>query len=165
MEASTPAPDPVGSSNKKVFIGLGVLILVIVAVVAIVLLTRESEEEKALTAVCDARQDIQENVQEIAGLSVTNFTLNGFRESVEDIRADVKTIQENRAKLNPDRKQEVEQANQAFQTAFTDTIQGLGTDISIDNAKSKLSQAGSDLVAAYQSAYGPVDCSGVDTSD
>lgn len=165
MEASTPAPDPVSSSNRKVFIGLGVLVLVIVAVVAVVLLTGESEEEKALTAVCEARENIQENVQEIAGLSVANFTLDGFRESVDEIREDIKTIQANRDKVNPDRKQEIDQANQAFQTAFTDTIKGLGTSISINNAKDKLSTAGSDLAAAYQSAYGPVDCSGVDTAD
>lgn len=165
MEASTPAPDPVSSSNRKVFIGLGVLVLAIAIVAAVVLLTQESEEEKALTAVCEARQNIKENVDELASLSVTNFTVNGFRESIDEIRKDVDTIKVNRDKLNPDRKQEVEQANDAFQTSLTNTLKGLGTDISLDNAKTKVTEAASQLATAYQSAYGPVDCSGVDVSD
>ena len=59
MEASTPAQDPVQKSNKIVGIVVGSILLVLALGLVVYFVTRESEEDKALQAVCKSRADIQ----------------------------------------------------------------------------------------------------------
>ena len=164
MEASTPQPDPVAKSNRTVFIVIGSILVVVLLGLLVFFLTRESEEEKALQAVCTSRADIQKRVESLASTNVTNFTLNGFKENVQGISNDVSTIRSNQSKLNPDRKQEIQAANQQFETAVTTALKGLGTSLSLSNVQDKLKTAGQELVNSYKTTLEPVDCSGVDTS-
>jgi uncharacterized protein HemX len=163
MEASTPQPDPVKKSNKTVFVVLGSLLVVIILGLVVYFATRQSEEEKALEAVCTSRADIQKRVESLASTTVTNFTLNGFKENVQGISNDVSTIRTNQPKLKENRKQEIQAANQAFETAVTTTLKSLGTSLSVENASEKLKSAGLQLVSSYKETLQPVDCSGVDT--
>ncbi|MBJ7355524.1 MAG: hypothetical protein JHC98_11930 [Thermoleophilaceae bacterium] len=165
MEASTPPADPVAKSNRTVLIVIGSLLVVIILGLVVYLATRQSEEEKALQAVCTSRADIQKRVESLASTTVTNFTLNGFKENVQGISNDVSTIRANEAKLNPNRKQEIQAANQAFETAVTTTLKSLGTSLSISNAQDKLKTAGQELVNSYKETLAPVDCSGVDITN
>lgn len=164
MEASSPSPDPVAKSNKTVLIVLGSILLVVVLGLAVYFATRTSEEDKALQAVCTARQDIQTRVDRLASTTVANFTLNGFKADVSGIANDLQTIKANESKLKPNRKQEIQQANAQFSSAVTSTLKSLGTSLSLENAQTKLTEAGKQLVDSYKSTLQPVDCSGVDTS-
>lgn len=163
MEASQPTPDPVAKSNKTVAIVLGSVLLVVVLGLVVFFVTRTSEEEKALQAVCTAREDIQTRVENLASTTVTNFTVDGFKEDVNGIANDLKTIKNNEAKLKPDRKQQIQQANEQFGSEVSSTLRSLGTSLSIDNAQEKLKSAGQELVQTYKQTLEPVDCSGVDT--
>lgn len=165
MEASTPAQDPAKKSNKIVGIIVGSLLVVIALGLIVFFATRQSEEEKALQAVCKARADIQTRVQDLASTDITNFTLNGFKENVQGISNDVSTIRTNSAKLNPNRKQELQQANQEFEDAVTTSLKGIGTSLSVNNVQDKLKSAGQQLVESYKQTLQPVDCSGVDISN
>lgn len=164
MEASAPHPDPVAKSNKTVFVVLGVVLLLVVIGVVAYLATRTSEEEKALQAVCTSRADIQKRVDSLASTSPATFTLDQFKSDISGIQNDLKTIKANEDKLNPDRKQEIQQANEAFKNAVTSTVSGIGTSISVSNAKETLTNAGKQLVESYKVTLSPVDCTGVDTS-
>jgi biopolymer transport protein ExbB/TolQ len=161
MEASTPPADPVAKSNKTVLVVIGSILVVVILGLVVYFATRQSEEDKALEAVCSSRADIQSRVESLASTTVTNFTLNGFKENVQGISNDVSTIRTNSAKLNPDRKQDIAAANQAFETAVTSTLKSLGTSLSISNAQAKLKTAGEQLVNSYKETLQPVDCSGV----
>lgn len=165
MEASTPAPDPAKQSNKIVGIVLGSILVVVALGLIVFFATRQSEEEKALQAVCKSRADIQSRVDELASTTLTNFTLSGFKENVQGISNDVSTIRTNSDKLNPNRKQELQQANQEFETTVVSTLKGLGTVTSISDAQDKLKAAGQQLVDSYRQTLEPVDCSGVDISN
>lgn len=165
MEASTPAPDPAKKSNKIVALVLGAILVVVALGLAVFFVTRESEEEKALQAVCSARADIQTRVESLASTTVTNFSLDSFKENVQGISNDVSTIRTNSAKLNPNRKQELQQANQEFESAVTSTLKSLGTSLSLQNAGDKLKTAGQQLVSSYKETLQPVDCDGVDISN
>lgn len=165
MEASTPAPDPAKKSNKIVGIVLGSILVVVALGLIVFFATRESEEEKALQAVCTSRADIQKRVNDLANTTVTNFTLDGFKENVQGISNDVATIRSESKKLNPNRKQQIQQANQQFETAVTTTLKSLGTSLSISNAQAKLKTAGQQLISSYKQSLEPVDCSGVDISN
>lgn len=141
-------------------------ILVVVALGLIVFFaTRQSEEEKALQAVCKSRADIQLRVDELASTTLTNFSVASFKENVEGISNDVSTIRTNSDKLNPNRKQELQQANQEFETTVVSTLKGLGTVNSVSDAQDKLESAGQQLVDSYKQTLAPVDCSGVDISN
>jgi biopolymer transport protein ExbB/TolQ len=166
MEAATPQPDPVakssGSGNKTVSMVIGSLLVVVILGLIVFFATRQSDEDKALQAVCTSRADIQARVESLASTTVTNFTLEGFKQNVQGFSNDVSTIRSNQSKLKADRKQEVQAANQAFETSVTTTLKSLGTSLSISNAQEKLKTAGQQLVSSYKETLQPVDCSGVD---
>lgn len=161
MEASNSAPDPVAKSNKTVLIVLGSLLLVVVLGLIVYFVTRTSPEEKALQAVCTARQDISKRVDSLAQTNLANFTLDGFKADVNGIMDDLRTIKDNEAKLKPDRKQQIQQANQEFTNEVSNTLSTLGRSLSLENAKTKLESAGKELVTSYKQTLAPVDCSGV----
>ena len=161
MEAATPAPDPVGQSNKTVLIVLGSIIAVVAIGVIVYFATHTSKQDKALQAVCTARADIKGRVAILASTDVANFSLDSFKANVNGIRSDLQTIKDNQSELKPNRKQQIQQANSQFTSSVTSTLKGLGTSLSINNAQTKLKAAGQQLVAAYQSSLQPVDCTGV----
>lgn len=162
MEASQPAPDPVAKSNKTVAIVLGSILVVVALGLIAYFATRQSPEEKALAAVCTARADIQQRVENLSSMTVSNFTLNGFKADVNGIANDLKTIKNNQAELKPDRRAQIQQANSQFGSAVTSTLKSLGTSLSLENAEAKLKTAGQQLVDTYKTTLQPVDCSGVD---
>lgn len=164
MEASEPKSDPVARSNRTVLLILGSVLVVVLLGVIVFLVTRTSEEEKALQAVCGARQDIAERVDRLAATNVANFTLDGFRADVSGIGNDLRTIKENEPKLGVDRKQQITQANQQFGSEISNVLSTLGRSLSLENAEAKLKTAGQQLVESYKQTLAPVDCSGVDTS-
>ncbi len=164
MEASSPAPDPVAKSNRTVLVVLGSILLVVVVGLVVYFVTRTSEEDKALQAVCSSRSDIQKRVDSLASISPATFTLDQFKSDISGIQNDLKTIKDNEQKLNPDRKAEIQQANEAFKNSVTSTLSSLGTSISVTNAKDKLADAGKQLVESYKTTLAPVDCTGVETS-
>lgn len=165
MEASAPPPNPVGRSNKIVFIILGSVLAVIVLGLIIFFATRTSEQEKALQAVCKARADISTRVDRLSQTTVTNFTVQSFKADIEGISADVSTIKDNEAKLGIDRKAQIKAANAQFKNDLTTTLKSLGTSLSVENAQTKLREAGQQLVDSYKQSLAPVDCTGVDISD
>lgn len=164
MEASTPAPDPVAKSNRTVLIVLGSILLVVALGLIVFFVTRTSQEEKALQAVCSARADIQNRVDNLASTTVTNFTVDGFKSDVNGIVNDLKTIKDNQSELDVDRKQQIQQATEQFGSEVSSTLRSLGTSLSLENAQAKLKTAGQQLIDSYKATLQPVDCSGVDTS-
>lgn len=164
VEASATTPDPVKTSNRRVLYFFLAVIAVAIVVVAVLLLTKKSDSEKALEAVCTSRADIQKRVNSLASTSITNFTVNGFKENISGIQTDVNTIKNNENKLNPNRKAEINAANTAFTNSLKSTASNLGANLSLTNAKDKISTAGEQLVQSYKTTLQPVDCDGVDTS-
>lgn len=168
MEASAPTPpatpDPVAKSNKQAMYVIGGILIIVAIVAAVFFLTRESKEDKALQAVCDARTDIQQRVNGLVTTQPTDFTLDKFKDDVAAIQADIKTIQDNEAELGVDRKAEVQQATQQFVSTLRSTAGSLLTSTSISDAQETLQTAASDLATGYKAALEPIDCSSVDAS-
>jgi hypothetical protein len=151
------------ASNRKVLpLIIGSLIAVIVLGAVVYFATRTSKEDEALQAVCGARADIKSRVTDLASTTITNFTLEGFKENVSGITNDVGVIRAAQADLKPNRKAEIQAANQQFESAITTTLKSLGTSLSITNAQEKLKTAGQELISTYKETLAPVDCSGVD---
>ena len=70
----------------------------------------ESEAEKAQTQVCDARTDLQKQVDDLAALTPATATADGVKANVSAIENDLKQIRDAQGDLNDERKQQVESA-------------------------------------------------------
>jgi membrane-bound lytic murein transglycosylase B len=119
----------------------------------------ESEADKAQKDVCDARADISKQVDELKGLTVTTATVSGVRENVSTIQDDLKKIASAQGDLSDDRRAEVKAATDQFVSSVESIAQGLRSDLSLSEARSRLAQAGQALGAAYADSLGKIDCS------
>ena len=119
----------------------------------------ESKEDKAQKQVCDARASISKQVDELKGLTVTTATVSGVRENVSTIRSDLKKITSAQDDLSGDRRAQVKAATDEFVSSVSSIAQGLRSDVSLSEARSRLTQAAQDLRASYADSLGKIDCS------
>jgi hypothetical protein len=127
--------------------------------VALLIGCGESEEEKSQNAVCDARADIEKRVNDLAGLTITSASIDMVRNNLRAIRDDLEKIASEQGDLEPERRQEVEEAGKRFRdqlgTTANDLISGA---MSGEEAGAKLGAALDDLAKSFRNAYAPVDC-------
>src|SRR5215207_10017478 len=119
----------------------------------------ESEQEQALNDVCDARADIQKQVDELSGLTIGTVTVDRVRANLSAIRGDLKKVGDAQADLSDERKQEVESATKEFTSQVQSIASDFGTSLSLNEAEAKLQSALKQLADAYQETLGKVDCS------
>jgi hypothetical protein len=119
----------------------------------------ESDEEKAQNAVCDARADIERRVDDLAGLTITTASIEQVTNNLEAIRDDLETIAAEQGDLEPERRQEVEEAGQRFRTELQTTAEDLVAGAtSGEEAGASLGSALDELATSFREAYAPVDC-------
>jgi hypothetical protein len=118
----------------------------------------ESDSDKALNEVCDARADIEQQVDELSNLTLTTATLDGIKESLSSIQDDVNKIVDAQGGLSDDRRDEIESANRRFADEVRSIAGSLGTSLSIGDAKSKLEDAFRQLADSYEENLAPIDC-------
>jgi major membrane immunogen (membrane-anchored lipoprotein) len=119
----------------------------------------ESDEEKAQNNVCDARADIQQRVDDLAGLTVTSVSIDRVTNNLDAIGDDLQTIADERENLAPDQRQAVEEAGQQFRTEVEATAQDVVSGAaSGEEAGERIGAALDDLAKSFSDAYGPVDC-------
>jgi Tfp pilus assembly protein PilP len=119
----------------------------------------ESSEDKAQTAVCDARADIRKQVDTLTSLTAATVTTDAVKQSLDAIKKDLSDISSAQADLSGDRRSEVEAATKAFTSSVKGITSELLTSISASDAKSALVTALQQLKTSYESAFEPVDCS------
>jgi hypothetical protein len=119
----------------------------------------ESAEEKAQSSVCDARADIQKQVDELDGLTAATVTVDGVKGNLDAISNDLKTIKDAQGDLSGDRKDEVDKAWQSFSGEVKGISSDLITSLSAADAKQQLATSFDTLAASFRSTFEPIDCS------
>jgi hypothetical protein len=119
----------------------------------------ESDEEKAQNDVCDARDDIQKQVNELSNLTLSTATVEGVQENLNAIQDDLKKVGDAEGNLNDERKQQVESANKQFKSELDSIASGLTSDLSLSGAEQKLRTATQQLASSYRQTFAKVDCS------
>ena len=119
----------------------------------------ESDEEKALNTVCDARDDIATQVDELSGLTLATVTTDAVTQNVEAIQNDLNDIADAQSDLSDDRRSEVEAATNEFTSTVKNVASDLGTSLSAADAKARVVTGLQQLEASYQKAFAPLDCS------
>jgi hypothetical protein len=118
----------------------------------------ESDEEKAQNDVCDARADIQQQVDELSSLSLDSASLDGIESNLSAIQDDLGTIADAQGELSDERRQQVQAANQEFTQQLESIAGDLGSSLSASGAKDQLGSAFSQLADAYEQTFAKVDC-------
>jgi Tfp pilus assembly protein PilP len=119
----------------------------------------ESSQEKASAQVCDARADISKEVNTLTGLTITTASVTQVKTGVEAIVGDLKKIKDAQPNLAPARKEQVQSANDTFETEVTKIVSGLASNLSLSNAEAQLKSAVSQLAASYKKTLAPINCS------
>jgi chromosome segregation ATPase len=135
---------------------IAVVLLLLVAGLAVG--CGESDEEKAQNDVCDARADLQKQVNELAGLTLSTATVEGVQNNLNAIQDDLKKITDAQGDLNDERRQEVESANKEFTSELESIASGLGSNLSLSGAGEKLRMAAQQLADSYKQTFAKVDC-------
>jgi hypothetical protein len=119
----------------------------------------ESDQERALDQVCDARADIQTHIGELSRLTPTAGTLEQIKQSLTAIADDLAKMREARADLSGERRKQVESATSAFTSELGRAVEGLGTPRSLSgDARTQTQRASAALRDSYREALEPIDC-------
>jgi hypothetical protein len=119
----------------------------------------QSAEDKAKAQVCDARADIQKQVNELRGLTITTASVDGVKSNLNAIQADLGKIKNAQGQLSDQRKQQVQAANKAFEDQVTTIVGSVGRSTSITQAATQARSAMSELADSYRQTLGRIDCS------
>src|SRR5215216_5543039 len=98
----------------------------------------ESDEEKAQNTVCDARDDIGKQVDDLKSLTPATVTADAVKENLGAIKNDLTDVSDAVSNLGSDRRDEVEAANKAFVGSVQDIASEFGRSLSASDAKAKL---------------------------
>jgi uncharacterized protein YjbJ (UPF0337 family) len=135
------------------------MIVLLAAAALAVAACGESKEDKAKSQVCDARADIQKQVDTLSGMTLATATVDGIQSSLKAIQSDLGKIKDAQGDLNGDRKQQVQQANEQFTSQLNSIVQSVGTNRSLSEAGPKLKDAATQLSSSYKQTLAKVDCS------
>ena len=119
----------------------------------------ESDEEKAQARVCDARAGIASEVKSLDALTPSTLTADAIRESVDSIKADLKTIGDARSDVSDERRKDLEAANEALVASIREIGANVLRSQSVEEARTQLSASVDSLAATYRSTLGTFDCS------
>jgi hypothetical protein len=133
--------------------------LAIVALALVLGACGESSEDKAKSTVCDARDDIAQQVNDLKALTPATVTTDAVTEHLTSIKNDLDDIAGAQSDLSSDRRSEVEAATKSFTNSVQTIASQAVTSLSASDAKAALSTAVQQLQASYQKTLAPVDCS------
>jgi hypothetical protein len=118
----------------------------------------ESKEDKAKSAVCDARADISKQVDQLKGLTISTVTVDSVQNSLKAISSDLSKIKDAQGDLSADRRTQVENATKTFTSQLQSIAGSVGKSTSLSEAKAQLTSALQQLGDAYKQSFAKVDC-------
>jgi hypothetical protein len=117
-----------------------------------------SPQDKAASQVCDARADIQAQVETLTTLSTGNATKTDVTSALTAIGTNLQTIKDAQADLTPERKQQVQEATTAFGTQLQTIVRQAVAERSKADAKTQAANAAASLKSAVSESLQPIDC-------
>ena len=118
-----------------------------------------SKEDEANQDVCDARANIEREVNNLEQQSPSSFTLDAAKGSVESIGEDLRKMGDAQADLSDERRREVQRANEAFAAQIREIGSTVLRSSSVAEAQAQLKTAVADLQQTYGDTLAKVDCS------
>ena len=117
-----------------------------------------SAQDQAASQVCNARADIQTQVDTLTTLSAGSATKADVTSALNAITTDLQTIKAAQADLTPERKQQVQDATTAFETQLKDIVRQTVAGLATTDAKTQAETAAASLKSAVSESLQPIDC-------
>ena len=111
-----------------------------------------------MNTVCDAKEDMAKQFDELKQLTPATFTTDAVTQNLDAIRTDLKDISDAQADLSDDRRSEVEAATTEFTGSVRAVASDLGTSLSASEARTQLAGALQQLGTSYEQTLAPLDC-------
>ena len=115
-------------------------------------------QDEAASQVCDARADIQAQVETLTTLSAGSATKADVTSALAAITADLQKIKDAQAELTPERKQQVQDAVTAFETQLKDIVRQAVAGLATTDAATQAADAVASLKSAVTASLQPIDC-------
>jgi Skp family chaperone for outer membrane proteins len=117
-----------------------------------------SSADEAKTAACDAVGDIEQQVDQLQGYTLSNVTAEKVKSNFSAIESDLGTIRTSVPELEGSLKSQLKDANEEFGKQVRSTLSSLGQSTSLAGGISQLETAAEGLGRAYRQAFASVSC-------
>ena len=119
----------------------------------------ESQDNKALSTICDARADIHDQIDTLKGIRTGETNGDEAQKAVLDIKGDISSITTAADDLSGDKREDMQNANQEFKQSVGKSLQQLSRgNVSGAQASSQIGNATDDLESSYKETLENVDC-------
>ena len=112
----------------------------------------------AQTTVCNARDDIGKQVDELKSLTPATVSRGAITEGIAAITKDLDAISGAQGSLSGERRSELEAANKEFKAAVKETAGQVVSSVTASDAKASLVSALQQLGTSYQETFASLDC-------
>lgn len=117
-----------------------------------------SSADEAKTTACNAVTDIEKQLNQLEGYTLTNVTAEKVKANFNAIESDLQEIRTSVPELEGSLKTQLKDANEEFSTQVQSTLSSLGKSTSLAGGITQLETAAEDLGRAYKQAFASVSC-------
>lgn len=117
-----------------------------------------SSADKAKTTACNAVSDIDKQVKQLQGYTLTTVTTDKVKGNINAIDSDLKAIKGALPDLNSSLKSQLQSASSTFSSQLSSVASTVGKSTSVTGAASQISSAADQLAKAYRDAFASVSC-------
>jgi len=119
----------------------------------------ESDQDTAQSSVCDARDDIKQQVDKLKGMTASSFDAGEVTGALSAIQSDLSEIRSARGDLREARRKEIDSADKAFSGEVDTALDQVKSSIGSGDAAATITAAAQQLAAGFEQAFARVDCS------
>lgn len=119
----------------------------------------ESKQDKAKDTVCNSVTAINGSINSLKTLNAQTATVDGIKSEVTTIQDNLTRIKDAEKDLAADRKAQVSAGVTQFSAQLQSIGQGLTSNLTPASAKQQVTAAATQLDAAFTAALKPIDCS------
>ena len=115
-------------------------------------------EEEATEKICNAANDIEQRVGDLASLSIVTASADQIEEDLNAIGDDLETIKDSAGDLREDERNEVDEAAQSLESTVDGSLSEIGQSQSLEDAAQGVESAIGELGTSIQALLTPIDC-------
>jgi uncharacterized protein YjbJ (UPF0337 family) len=118
----------------------------------------DQDEDQAQTSVCDARDDMKQQVDKLKGMNASSFDAATVTGALSAIQSDLAKIRDARGDLSGERRDQVEAANKEFSGQVDTALDQVKSSIGSGDAAATVTAAAQQLASGYEQAFARIDC-------
>jgi ElaB/YqjD/DUF883 family membrane-anchored ribosome-binding protein len=115
-------------------------------------------EEEATEKVCNAANDIEQRVDNLASLTIVTASADQIEEDLNAIGDDLETIKDSAGDLREDERNEVDEAAQSLESTVDESLNEIGQSQSLEDVATGTESAIAQLGSSTQALFAPIDC-------